>query len=332
MKRSLSVLVLSLLCAVLLTACGTTKEKPSEGAKMTIRLAEVQPADYPTTDGDKKFAEIVKEKTNGRINVEVYSGGTLGDENSVVSQVQSGGTVDMTRVSSATLTSFNPKMGLFALPYLFKDVNQEWAFLNSSKGQQMLKDLQSSNMMGLAYYESGARSFYSRNPLTKLADLKGQKIRVQQSAITLDMVTALGANPIVMPYGDVFGALQTGTIDAAENNAPSFDSASHYTVAKNYILDGHQRVPEVLLISLAMWNKLSPEDQKILQEAATASVATERESWDKYDKKSMEKIKASGVTITSVDNIAEWQEAVKPVIEKNGAQFKDLIDYIHTLK
>ena len=336
MKKGLSVLFLSLLCAVLLTACGSggSKDggKASEGAKITIRLAEVQPEDYPTTEGDKKFAEIVKQKTNGRINVQVYPGGTLGDENSVVSQVQSGGTVDMTRVSSATLTSFNPKMGLFALPYLFKDVNQEWAFLNSDKGQQMLKDLQSSNMMGLAYYESGARSFYSSKPLTKLADLKGLKIRVQQSAITLEMVTALGANPIVMPYGDVFGALQTGTIDAAENNAPSFDSASHYTVAKNYILDGHQRVPEVLLISLAMWNKLSPEDQKILQEAATASVATERESWDKYDKKSMEKVKAAGVTITSVDNVAEWQAAVKPVLDKNGAQFKDLIDYINTLK
>ena len=334
MKRSLSVLILSVLGAVLLTACGTTTtttEKASGGA-ITIRLAEVQPGDYPTTDGDKKFAEIVKQKTNGRINVEVYPGGVLGDENSVVSQVQSGGTVDMTRVSSAALASFNPQMGLFALPYLFKDVNHEWAFLNSTKGQQLLKDLQSSNMMGLAYYESGARSFYSIKPLTKLADLKGQKIRVQQSAITLDMVTALGANPIVMPYGDVYGALQTGTIDSAENNAPSFDSASHYTVAKYYLLDGHQRVPEVLLISLAMWNKLSPEDQKILQEAATASVATERESWDAYDKKSMDKIKASGVTITTIDNVAEWQAAVKPVFDKDGAKFKDLVDYIQTLQ
>ncbi|SFL53410.1 TRAP transporter substrate-binding protein [Pelosinus propionicus] len=336
MKRSLSVLILSLLCAVLLTACsaGASKnaEKASEGAKVTIRLAEAHPADYPTTEGDKKFAELVKQATNGRINVEVYPGGTLGDENSVVSQVQSGGTVDMTRVSSAALTSFNPQMGLFALPYLFKDSSQEWTFLNSDKGQKLLKDLQTSNMMGLAYYESGARSFYSSKPLTKLSDLKGQKIRVQQSAITLEMVTALGANPIVMPYGDVFGALQTGTIDAAENNAPSFDSANHYTVAKNYILDGHQRVPEILLISLAMWNKLSPADQKIIQDAATASVATEKEAWAKYEEKSNAKIKAAGVTITTVDNIAEWQEAVKPIIEKNGAQFKDLIDYIHTLK
>lgn len=335
MKRNLSILILSLLCAVLLTACGTTTEKSSGSgagsAEITIRLADIQPGDYPTVDGDKKFAELVKEKTNGRINIEVYPGGTLGDENSVVSQVQSGGTVDMTRVSSAALASFNPKMGLFALPYLFKDLNQEWAFLNSAKGQEMLKDLQSSNMMGLAYYDSGARSFYSRKPLTKLADLQGQKIRVQQSAITLDMVTALGANPIVMPYGDVFGALQTGTIDAAENNMPSFDSASHYTVATNLILDGHQRVPEVLLISLTLWNKLSPDDQKTLQDAATASVDTERAAWDKYDEKSTAKIKAAGVTITSVDNIADWQAAVKPVLEKDGAQFKDLIDYIHTL-
>ena len=335
MKRKLSVLILFLFCVGLLTACGggTTTEKSSGGAAaMTIRLADVQPEDYPTVDGDKKFAEIVKQKTNGRITVEVYTGGTLGDENSVVSQVQSGGTVDMTRVSTAALSSFSPQMGLFALPYLFKDVDQEWAFLNSSQGQQMLKDLQSSNMMGLAYYDSGARSFYSRKPLTKLADLKGQKIRVQQSAITLDMVTALGANPIVMPYGDVFGALQTGTIDAAENNMPSFDSSGHYTVATNLIIDGHQRVPEVLLMSLTMWNKLSPDDQKIIQDAATASVATERESWDKYDEKSTAKIKSAGVTITSVDNIADWQEAVQSVIDKDGAQFKDLIDFIHTLK
>ena len=336
MKRKLSVLILSLLCAVLLTACGSGGSKDAgkagEGAKVTVRLAEAHPADYPTTLGDKKFAELVKEASKGRINVEVYPGGTLGDENSVVSQVQTGGTVDMTRVSTAALSSFSPQMGLFALPYLFKDVDQEWAFLNSSQGQQMLKDLQSSNMMGLAYYDSGARSLYSRKPLTKLADLKGQKIRVQQSAITLDMVTALGANPIVMPYGDVFGALQTGTIDAAENNMPSFDSSGHYTVATNLIIDGHQRVPEVLLMSLTMWNKLSPDDQKIIQDAATASVATERESWDKYDEKSTAKIKSAGVTITSVDNIADWQEAVQSVIDKDGAQFKDLIDFIHTLK
>ncbi|MDR3564002.1 MAG: TRAP transporter substrate-binding protein [Negativicutes bacterium] len=332
MKKKLVVLVLFLLCVALLTACGTSKDKASEGAKITIRLADVHPTDYPTVEGDKKFAEIVKQKTNGRITVEVYPGGTLGDENSVISQVQTGGTVDMTRVSSAALTSFNPQMGLFTLPYLFKDSSQEWAFLNSEKGQQILKDLKTSNMMGLAYYESGARSFYSSKPLTKIADLKGQKIRVQQSAITIDMVTALGANPVVMPYGDVFGALQTGTIDAAENNMPSYDSTNHYTVAKNLILDGHQRVPEVLLISLAMWNKLSPEDQKLIQEAATASVATEREAWAKYEEKSNAKIKSAGVTITSVDNIAEWQEAVKPVIDKNGAQFKDLIEYIKTLK
>jgi tripartite ATP-independent transporter DctP family solute receptor len=336
MKKSLSVLIVSLLSAALLTGCSSsgskTAEKSSEGAKVTIRLAEAHPADYPTTLGDKKFAELVKEATKGRITVEVYPGGTLGDENSAVSQVQTGGTVDMTRVSSATLTSFNSQMGLFALPYLFKDSSQEWAFLNSDKGQKLLKDLQTSNMMGLAYYESGARSFYSSKPLTKLSDLKGQKIRVQQSAITLEMVTALGANPIVMPYGDVFGALQTGTIDAAENNAPSFESANHYTVAKNYILDGHQRVPEVLLMNLAMWNKFSPDDQKIIQDAATASVTTEKEEWTKYEEKSNAKIKAAGVTITPVDNVAEWQEAVKPVIEKNGAQFKDLIDYIHTLK
>lgn len=333
MKRKLAVLILFLLCAVLLTACGSggSPAKP-EGAKITIRLADVHPSDYPTVEGDKKFAELVKQKTNGRITVEVYPGGTLGDENSVISQVQTGGTVDMTRVSSAALTSFNPQMGLFTLPYLFKDSNQEWAFLNSEKGQQILKDLKSSNMMGLAYYESGARSFYSSKPLTKLADLKGQKIRVQQSAITIDMINALGANPVVMPYGDVFGALQTGTIDAAENNAPSYDSSNHYTVAKNFILDGHQRVPEVLLISLAMWNKLSPEDQKLIQEAATASVATEREAWAKYEEKSNAKIKAAGVTITTVDNVADWQAAVKPVIDKNGAQFKDLIEYIKTLK
>ncbi|MBT2654588.1 TRAP transporter substrate-binding protein [Bacillus sp. ISL-18] len=321
--------------SLILGACGggntakTTAEKgsKSEGKTLSFRLADTHPDNYPTVLGDKKFAELVNEKSDGRIKITVFPNSQLGDEKSVIEQVQLGA-VEFTRVSTGPLAEFSKPLGVFSLPYIFDNSEHEWNFLNSEKGQQLLKDLESSKMVGLAYYDSGARSFYSTKPIKSVEDLKGQKIRVQQNQINIDLMEALGANATPMAYGEVFSSLQTGVIDAAENNTPSYVSANHYQVAKNLVLDGHQRVPEALLASKAVWDKLSDKDKKIIQEAAKESVETERKEWENMEKDSEKKIKDAGVTIVEVKDLKPWQKKVKPVIDKYRSEYGDILDAI----
>lgn len=315
-----------MLAGSLLAGCGGSKDggdkKAAEGAKYTFRLAETHPADYPTTMGDKKFAELVNQRTNGRIKIEVFPSSQLGEEKAVIEQVQLGA-IEFTRVSSSPLAEFNKAFGVFSLPYIFDNDAHMWKFLNGDAGTKMLDGLEKSKMKGLAYYTSGSRNFYTKKPVTKVEDLKGMKIRVQQNKINMDLISSLGASATPMPYGEVFSGLQTGVIDGAENNPPSYLTANHYQAVKNFILDAHQRVPEVLLISKVTWDKLSEEDRKIIKQAAIDSVATQRELWEKFEKESMEKLKANGVVVTEVKDVKPWQAAVKPVIDKHGADYKE---------
>jgi len=325
-KSALLMLAAAVSISLLLSGCNSASSNGG-GKKYTFRLADTHPDNYPTVLGDKKFAELVKEKTNGRITIDIFPNSQLGEEKAVIEQVQLGA-IEFTRVSTGPLAEFNKAYGVFSLPYIFDNTEHEWKFLNSDKGKEMLSSLESSKMKGLAYYESGARSFYSRKPLTSIDDMKGLKVRVIENKINIALMEALGANASPMPYGEVFSALQTGVIDAAENNFPSYYSANHYQVAKNLILDRHQRVPEVLMISKTAWDQLSDSDKKIIQEAAQESVQTERDEWDKFEKESEAKVKEAGVTIIDVTDVKPWQDKVKPVIDSYYNDFKDVLDAI----
>ena len=323
-------LVLSLVAlfalSLVIAGCGGGHKPASAAAAPTLvlKLGETHPPDYPTTMGDKKFAELVGERSKGRIKVDVYPGSQLGEEKAVIEQVQLGA-VAFTRVSSAPLAEFNKPLGVFSLPYIFDSSAHMWKFLESADGAKLLDGLQASKFVGLCYYDPGARNFYSTKPLKSLADVKGMKIRVQQNTINMDMISALGASATPMPYGQVFSALQTGVIDGAENNFPSYLTANHYQVAKHFILDGHQRVPEVLIMSKVVWDKLTPDDQKLIKQAALDSVKTQRELWDKFEKEAEAKVKAAGSTVTEVKDVKPWQDAVKSVIDKYRDQYKDVL-------
>ncbi|MBP2638506.1 MAG: C4-dicarboxylate transporter [Firmicutes bacterium] len=311
--------------SVLLAGCGQKDSKAGEkkeGATYKFRLAESNPAEHPVTLGDKKFAELVAQRSNGRITIDVFPGAQLGEEKAVIEQVQLGA-IEFTRVSASPLGEFNKQMSVFSLPYVFDSEQHMWKFLKGETGEKMLNDLQPSRMKGLAYYTGGARSFYSVKPLTSIDSLKGLKIRVMQNKINMEMVAALGGSATPMPAGEIFSALQTGVIDGAENNYPTFVAQNHYQAAKHYILDAHLRVPEVLLMSKATWDKLSPEDQKLIKQAAWDSVDYQREVWAKTEKEAEAKIKEAGVTITEVKDLKPWQAAVKPLIEKYSADFKE---------
>jgi tripartite ATP-independent transporter DctP family solute receptor len=330
-----------LLTGSLLAACGGTEKpqgNPAAGGaaevkkpSYTFRLAETHPPDYPTTLGDKKFADLVKERSGGRIKIDVFPSAQLGEEKAVVEQVQLGA-IEFTRVSTGILSSFNKDYGVFSLPYIFDSEAHMWKFLQGESGEKLLDSLQASKMKGLTYYEPGSRNFYTKKPVTKLEDLKGLKIRVIQNQVNIDIMKALGASATPMAYGEVFSAIQTGVIDGAENNYPSYYSSKHYEVAKNFLVDEHQRVPEVLLISKTVWDKLSDEDKKLIKQAALDSVQYQRDEWKKYEKESEDKVKAAGAIITKVQDLKPWQEAVKPVIDKYRPEYKEVLDAIDKSK
>lgn len=330
------VLSSALLLSALLVGCGDQADKPSETAgdsdppekQIVLRLAENQVEDYPTTIGDKEFAKLIEEKSDGRYKVEVYAGGQLGDEKSVIEQVQLG-TIELARVNASPLTEFASELGVLSMPYLFKDEAHQWDILNGDVGEKLLTKLEPSKMVGLAFYDSGSRNFYnSVRPINTPADLKGLKIRVQQSSLFVDLVESFGASATPMAYDEVYSALQTGVIDGAENNYPSYYSTNHYEVAKYYTIDGHSRVPEILMASKSTWDKLSDEDKKIFKEAAIESQKVQREAWKALEEKAKTTVIEAGSEIIEITDTTPWREAVQPLYDKYGEDFAEIIKEI----
>ncbi|WP_158734845.1 TRAP transporter substrate-binding protein [Alteribacillus sp. YIM 98480] len=300
----------------------------AEGDTYEIKLAENQPDDYPTTIGDKAFAEMVDERSDGRIQVEVFSGGQLGDERSVLEQVQIG-SIEMARTNASPLTEFSEDIGVLSMPYLFENDEAMWDVLLSEVGDDLLDSLNDASMQGLAFYDSGSRSLYNaERPINGPDDVDGLQIRVQESDMMVDLIEALGGSPTTMAFEEVYSGLETGVVDGAENNFPSYYSTNHYEVAEYYTLNAHSTVPEVLVMAEDVWNQMSEEDQQIVREAAQDSIEVQREAWDELVEESRETIEENGNQITEVDDYTDWREAVEPLYEKYGTEYQDWIDRI----
>lgn len=303
------------------------EEVKADVEPMVLRLAETHPGDYPTTLGDIEFARLVEEKTEGRIKIEVYHSKQLGEEKDVIEQVQFGA-IDFTRVSVGPMTEFSPELAVVALPYIYKSADHMWNVLNSKIGDDLLAGLESSNFVGLGWYDGGARSFYnSVRPIKTLEDLEGLKFRVMQSELMVDMVEALGASPTPMPYGEVYSSIQTNVIDGAENNWPSYDTSSHFEVAKYYTLDEHLRVPEILIASKIVMDKVSAEDLELIREAALESQMFQREQWAAKEAASEAKIREAGNEIYELpkEEKERFAATMAPVWEKHAGDYKDII-------
>jgi tripartite ATP-independent transporter DctP family solute receptor len=301
---------------------------------ITLVLADNQPATYPTSLGDKEFARLVKERTNGRIQIDVVTDGELGAENDVVTQIQMG-TIDFARVSSSSLTNFDPKLNVLALPFLFRDEQQMWDVLDGPIGKDILNNLSSSDIVGLAFYDSGARSFYNnKKEITSPSDLKGLRIRVQSSDLMESLATSLGSIAVPLDMTKVTQALALGQIDGAENNPPSYVSSGQYLIAKYYTLDEHSRIPDTVIASKIAMDKLSNEDQDIIKKAAADSVQVQKSEWNKYQTNCLNKLKAAGCKVTQLDDASKQQfiDAVQPVYDKFGAKYQDIINDIRNTK
>jgi tripartite ATP-independent transporter DctP family solute receptor len=299
---------------------------------IVLRLAETHPKGYPTELGDEEFARLVKERSNGRIIIEVYPGSQLGEEKAVIEQVQFGG-IDLTRVSISPLASFVPKLNAFQMPYLYRDSDHMWKVLKGDIGKELLASLEPFGFIGLGWFDGGSRNFYnSKKAVRTPADLKGMKIRVQESELMMGLVQSFGAVPTPMPYGEVYSGLQTGVIDGAENNPPSYYSASHYEVAKFYTLDEHTMVPEIVIGSKISLGRLSKADQELIRQAAFDAIDYQRAQWNDYVKLSMDKVKAAGCTIIPVPDKTEWMKAVEPMYKKQSKEIQDLVARIRAVK
>lgn len=331
MKKRIALLLLCT-AAVLITACSVSggDKRETNVPEFVFTYAENQAEDYPTTQGAYKFAELVKERTNGRIEIQVNAGGSLGDEKSVIEQLQFGG-VDFARVSLSPLAEFVPKLNVLQMPYLYTGPEHMWKVLEGKIGDDFLNSFENSELVALAWYDAGARNFYSAvKPIQNLKDMKGLNIRVQESELMVEVIKALGANPVPMAYGEVYSALQTGTIDGAENNWPSYESTSHYEVAQHYTIDEHTRVPELQLAAQSTWDKLSGEDRIVIKECALESAKYERKLWAEREKESEEKVRKAGCEIVElpVEEKAKFQEAVTPLYGKFCSDYVDIIDVI----
>ncbi len=302
-----SVLVITLLC-IFLSSCGDLHKHK------TLKLAHGLPTDHPVHKAMEYMANRCKEISNGELQIEIYAGGQLGSEQQCVELLQIG-SLAITKVSAAVMESFTDDYKVLGLPYIFRDQEHGFKVLDGEIGKELLLSTENKWIRGLCFFDAGSRSFYTINkPIEKPDDLKGMKIRVMKSKTAMDMVQALGGNPTPISYGELYTALQSGVVDGAENNPPSFYTSRHYEVCKYYSLDEHTSVPDVLIIGQHIWNDLTDQEKEWLQQAADDAVPVERKLWAESVKESLEEVQKAGVTIYRPDK-APYQEKVKGLYE-----------------
>ena len=315
-----------------LCGCAAARqEEAASGPELILRYAENQPEDYPTTQAALAFADLVNERTGGRVKVAVYSGGELGAEQSVIQQMQFGG-IDFARISLSQLAEYVPALSVLQLPYLYEDAAQMWRVLIGTIGDEFLAMLDAVDLVGLSWFDAGVRSFYTREKVTRLADLQGLTLRVQESDMMSDMITALGAKPAQVVYSKVYAALHNAEIDGAENNWPSYEVMGHYEVAPFFLKDEHTRVPEVQLASPAVMEKLAALDEsfpEVIRACARESAQKERELWARREADAEQNMRKLGICVTELDEAekARFRAAVQPMYDEFSAQ-QELIDRI----
>ena len=299
--------LLSLVAALALT--------PVAGLATEFRSSDIHPDGYPTVDAVKFMGERLKVLTNGKHSIKVFNNSALGNEKDTIEQTKIGA-LAMTRVNIAPMNNICAETQVPTMPFLFRSTAHMRVVLDGPIGEEILASCAPQGFIGLAYYDSGARSLYTaKKPIRNLADAKGMKIRVQQSDLWVALLEAMGANATPMPFGEVYTALKTGLVDGAENNYPSFESSRHFEVAKFYSITEHSLAPEMLLFSKRTWDTLSADDQKAIRQAAKESVPYMRKLWDEREAKSKAIALVGGAQFIEVDK-ASFQNAMKPVYDK----------------
>ena len=332
--------LMTLALALALALCAAT------ASAVTLKLSEVHAEGYPTTLADQEFARLVEERTDGRIKIDVYSGGALyGEETGAIEALQLGD-LAFSRVSASPVSSYVPAMNAIQMPYLYKNADHMWAVLNGEIGQNMLSEVQASGsgLVGLCWYDAGARSYYTNKPVTCVEDMKGLKIRMQNNRMMVAMTNVLGGVGVTgIGPNEVYSAITQGTIDGAENNWPTYQNMGDYEAAPYYVLDKHTMVPEILLASEAVLDDLDEADVEIIKACARETQEFEKQKWAEKEASSEQIVRAAGCTITELtpEAFAEFQDAMtrpvtgvegiddgKSLYEMYGGAYQDVIDAI----
>jgi len=318
---------------VLAAAIGVAFAAPAMARN--FRSADVHAKDFPTNQAVKFMGDELSKATGGKDNIKVFGDSSLGSEKDTVEQVKIGA-LDMVRVNTAAFNGIVPESMVPALPFLFRDLDHFRATMYGPQGDRILAAFEKAGFVGLALYESGARSIYAKKPIRTLADTKGLKLRVQPSDLWVSLVSALGASATPMPFAEVYTGLKTGLLDAAENNYPSYDEAKHYESAPVYSETMHSMAPEVLVFSKKIWDTLSAEEQAALRKAAKASVPYYVKLWEAKEKDARAAVVKGGAKIVPASEIdrKSFVEAEKPVWDKFAStpELKSLVQDIVNAK
>jgi tripartite ATP-independent transporter DctP family solute receptor len=303
-------------------------------AKSVFKASDVQPAGYPTVVATENLGKKLEAATNGRLSVQMFPSMQLGGEKETIEQTQIGA-IQMLRVSAGSVGPIVDDINVVNMPFLFKNMAHAEKMMDGPIGQELLDKITANanaGLIALCWMNAGARSLYNtKKSIKAIEDLKGMKFRVIGNPIFIDMMNALGGNGVAMGYDQVFSSLQTGVIDGAENNPPSYVFSNHYTAAKYFSLTEHLVIPEVLVFSKKAWASVSPEDQNLLKKFAREAQLEERELWNKYEQQAMEKAKAAGCQIVEIADKKPFQDAVKPVWDKYGPKYQDMIKRIQAV-
>jgi tripartite ATP-independent transporter DctP family solute receptor len=326
--RGKTILISSVvLVSVLLLSCASVKKHKS------LKLAHGLDPTHPVHKAMVYMAERLEEKSGGKLTMTIYPSGQLGSEQQCVELLQIG-SLAITKVSAAVMESFTENFQVLGLPYIFRSAEHSFNVLDGDIGKELLLSTEQYNIRGLCFYDAGARSFYTIDkPVANPDDLKGLKIRVMKSQTAMSLVKAMGGSPTPISWGELYTALQSGVVDGAENNPPSFYTSRHYEVCKNYILNEHTRVPDVMIISTVVWNSLSKQEQKWLQDAANESVIEERKLWAESEIESLKIVQQAGVKVTYPDKepfAAKVQELLQGY--ESNPEIYDLIQRIQAVK
>ena len=293
--RYYSIFLMIGLCG-LLWLCSSSCQRV-KGYKL-IKLGHGLDVSHPVHAGMVKLGELVEQKSDGKLRIDIYPSEQLGKERELLELLQIG-SLGMTKVSSAVLENFSPNIRVLGLPYIFRSKEHHYNVLDGEIGQSLLEDGDKYWLRGICFYDAGSRSFYTKNtPVESPTDLSGLKIRVQQSQTAMDMVSLLGGAPTPIAWGELYTALQQGLVDGAENNAPSFVSSRHYELCKYYSINEHTAVPDVLIMSTHVWNGLTEQEKKWVMEAARESVIYQRKVWAKSVEECLDIVKKAGVTVS----------------------------------
>lgn len=294
-----------------------------------LRIGHSLDTAHPVHKAMEHMAAQLAELSQGSLRLDIYPGGQLGNERELIELLQIG-SLDMTKVSASPLEAFVPAMGVFNIPYVFRDAQHYQSVLDGEIGQQLLASPREARLLGLGYYDAGARSFYTvEQPIDTPQDLQGLKIRVQESATAMRMVSALGGAPTPIAWGELYTALQQGVVDGAENNPPSFYLSGHYEVCQYYVLDEHTAVPDVVLIGIDSWSRLSQQQRRWLQQAVDASVVFQRSLWREQTAQALAAVEAEGVTVVRPDKHAFQQQVAALHAAYEGSEMGDLIRAIN---